>query len=149
MKKYWPIFFLFSIILFQGYVYNWNKNQTVTLANNQRKITPTPSLSSVPKTANNCTSIQSFYYPQATVKENHERSIFMETSDDPSHILQWYEDKLHAENVSIMSRVVNTTNGTSTYMLVGEKDSLQITVIIGRDTQESSTTIFIHHNLCN
>ncbi len=144
MKQYWPILFLVTIILFQGYVFLWHKSQTITLATHQKTYeTPTPTPhQKITDCANN------FYYPHASVKESTTTHTFLETNDLPFVVKSWYEDALSQSAFNIQSSIESTTNGTASEMLVGAKESQQITVTIGRGEQESTTSILIHPNFC-
>ncbi len=137
MKKYWPLFFLIAVILFQVYVSSWNKQQQLTLANTktQTKISQLPLQKPCPS---------AFFYPKTIVKDNQQEYVRLETTDEPLHVVEWYKEKLQQEQFSIVTDIVDNTNGTSSNMLVGEKNHQQLSIIIGKGAKETSTTIFIH-----
>lgn len=145
MKRYWLILFLLCIIIFQFYLFSWNKTQTVTQANQQNFLVNT-SISSAFHVTATCSNY--IIYPHATVLQNKHTYNLSQTGDNPYQVTNWYINSLITKNFLILSHTTDTTNGTNSYMIVAEKLARHISIIIGKGPGETATTIFIRDDSC-
>lgn len=142
MKRYWPLLFLATLLIFQAYVFLWNQKTPIANSQQEKKTQqkiPSPTLSS-------CQSLLT--YPKAIYRQNFGNSILQEAGDDPLTVINWYKSTLSAQTYLITSSVDNITNGTISFMITAEKNNNQITVIAGKGESEQTTTIFVHQNIC-
>lgn len=145
MKRYWLFLFLLSIILFQFYLFSWNKTQLITHASQQNSLV-NASIFSAPSIATICNNY--ILYPHAAVIQNQHTNSLSLTHDSAYNVTNWYLNTLVAKDFSILSNIADTTHGINAYMLVAEKNIHHISIIVERGSGENTTTIFIRDNSC-
>lgn len=103
--------------------------------------TPKPNPTNKPVTSN--TNLSDFKYPGSSVSSESSNKLVLTSSDSPSSITSWYENKLKASGYSSRASAKTNTNGNVTNKLGGGKDGSSVNIEIQKKANEGSTTITI------
>lgn len=144
----------------QGNIFN--KNKTKIIKNNLPSPTLTPSSTptiiisptvtvykknSIPTpkqdTTNSGQDINSYKYPSSSVKEESGNRLFLESTDDPQAITNWYKEKITSLGMNANSFVQTNTNGNILNKLAATKSGFKINVKISKKTNDEKTKIEI------
>ena len=149
--------------LLQGNILN--KNKTKVIKNNF----PTPTITSSPTptvvisptatvykknsiptpiqgSTNSGQDINSYKYPNSSVKEENSSKLLLESSDDPNTITNWYKEKLRSLNMNVNSFVTTKSNGTVLNKLVSANGEVKVSIEISKTNNQSSVEIIVSIN---
>lgn len=115
--------------------------------NTQQKIpTSTPTPTPTPSTNNQQTSqnnTSSFIYPNAHQTGSSGNTIYLESSDDPTTITNWYKDRIRSMGMNTTSFVVTNTNDNVNNQLAAAGNGKSIRVEITKASGESTVKIAV------
>ena len=90
-------------------------------------------------TSEDSISLLDFLYPGASIVDETEDSVRLNSSDTPEEITQWFEEAIKGKEMKTKSFVKTNTNGEVENVLVGVLKGMEIRVIITK-VQEAQTT---------
>lgn len=112
---------------------------------------PTPTSTSIPTDspsptnapANQSLNISDLKYPGATIINESESKLELESSDDPQKITDWFKDKIKSKNLNVTSFVQTSTNGNVLNKLVGANSNTELRVEITKQNDSQTVKISI------
>lgn len=105
---------------------------------------PTPSPTAKPKDSQ--VILSEFYYPNASQISGDNKSLNLQSGDNPDSITNWYKDKIRSLGMNAKSFVTTKTNDNVLNKLAGAGGGKEIKVEISKKSNETLTKISVNTN---
>jgi hypothetical protein len=103
----------------------------------------TPTTIPEPTVSSGSINLSDFQYPGARIVASTDKSLSLESTDDPDKVSDWYKEKLKQKNYNAKSIVETSTNGMILNKFQASGSPGTVTIEITKDANSSTTSVKI------